>query len=182
MVLYYNPNASNPFVMMCYVGEDILYQNAEAKGRKKLEDFLIYKGITDFNFTEDKYNQVDAVLTKNGKTYTIEIKDRNKKYESYPTFIVEKSKVDYMDVLYKKGKTVNSLICQIFGNHLYFFSYIKLKKLIDSGKVKEEKMKLPATTITENSNRYKAVYLVPKEYAYLFIKDSNGDYKKQMIN
>lgn len=157
------------------------FTQAEQKGRKKIEDFLKNRGVTNYNFTLDQYCQTDVILSKDDKVYTIEIKDRGKKYEMYDTFIVEKSKIDYMNQLYKEGKTSNSYICQIFGDNFYFFSFTKLTKLIEEGILKEDTILLPKTTICYNDVTYKKVYFVPKKYAMLYSLQ-NGKYDKIHIN
>ena len=160
---------------------DKRFTQAENKGRNKIEKFLISRGVTDYQFSTDQYCQTDVILTKNANTYTIEIKDRAKKYENYNTFIVEKSKIDYMAKLYKEGKTSNSYICQIFDNNFYFFSFTKLTRLIEEGILKEDTILLPKTTIDYNDMTYKKVYFVPKKYAMLYSLN-NGKYDKIHIN
>lgn len=153
------------------------FTQAEQKGRKKIEDFLKNRGVNDFYFAVDQYCQTDVILSKDDKVYTIEIKDRAKKYENYNTFIIEKSKIDYMAKLYKEGKTSNSYICQIFDNNFYFFSFKKLQRLIEEGLVKEDTILLPKTIIDYNDVTYKKVYFVPKKYAMLYSL-CNGKYDK----
>lgn len=157
------------------------FNEAEIKGRKKIEDFLKNRGVNEFNFTIGQYCQTDVILSKDDKVYTIEIKDRGKKYENYNTFLIEKSKIDYMAKLYKEGKTSNSYICQIFGDNFYFFSFTKLTKLIEEGILKEDTILLPKTTVDYNDVTYKKVYFVPKKYAMLYTL-SNGKYDKIHIN
>lgn len=157
------------------------FNEAEMKGRKKIEKFLTSRGVNDFYFAVDQYCQTDVILSKDDKVYTIEIKDRRKKYENYNTFIIEKSKIDYMTKLYKEGKTSNSYICQIFDNHFYFFSFTKLTRLIEEGIIKEDTILLPKTTIDYNDMTYKKVYFVPKKYAMLYSLN-NGKYDKIHIN
>ena len=150
------------------------YQIKENIGRKKLQQFLTTKGVTDINFTKGEFDRIDCFFTYKGKTVGVEIKDRSPKYEDYDTYIMEKQKLDYMDSLQTSGNTYSCWMVYFFGNNMYLFKYRDIKKLIKDGVIELENKYLPNSTVYKTKDVCKVTYLLPKKYANKFKIDYNN--------
>lgn len=141
----------------------------EIKGRKILESFLIQVGATDQHETEDTYNPVDYYFTYKDKKVVAEIKIRDKKYENYPTHLMEVSKFkalvkdrkdNNLDMAYyvnffTDGETVNA----------YWYSTSTISKYATT-----DTKYCNRTTAIDNGKRWKKVFLIPKDKAKIFMK------------
>ena len=68
-------------------------------------------------------NRLDAFISKNDKTYGIEIKVRNKLYN---TLILEQSKYLAFEELINNKEISNALYVNFINDDMYIFSYNKL--------------------------------------------------------
>lgn len=141
------------------------YQKSELIGRQKLQQFLLSKGVTDIYFTKGDYDRIDCFFKCKGKVVGVEIKNRNPRYESYDTYIMEKQKLDYMDILQNNGTTNNCWMVYFFGDTMYLFSYRDIKKMIADKVVVLESKSLPNSTVYKTRDIDKETYLLPKQYA-----------------
>ena len=141
------------------------YQKSEIIGRQKLQQFLLNKGVTDIQFTKGDYDRIDCFFKYKDKVVGVEIKNRNPRYESYDTYIMEKQKLDYMDILQNNGTTNNCWMVYFFGDTMYLFSYRDIKKMIADKVVVLESKSLPNSTVYKTKDIDKETYLLPKQYA-----------------
>ena len=81
----------------------------------------IIKGVTDFKFTEGKFDKVDCFLNLK-KRWEVEIKVRADSAENYSTLFLEVSKLKAMIELIKQGQAEEGLYINFIGNKLYIFN------------------------------------------------------------
>lgn len=85
--------------------------NAFTKASKKERDVLLAlfqkNNVTKYEFTDPEgFDRHDAEFEMNGKTYLVEIKNRNVKSNAFKTTLIEESKVKY---LVDKAKAENKI-------------------------------------------------------------------------
>lgn len=141
------------------------YQQTENIGREKLRQFLSKRGVTSIYFTCNEFDRIDAFFKYNNKIVGVEIKNRNQKYEDYPTYIMEKQKLDYMDKLQENHHTYSCWMVYFFGQHVYIYKYRDIKQMIKNKVVKLESKLLPNSTVNKTKDIYKEIYLLPKTKA-----------------
>ena len=84
------------------------FKIAEEKGRRKFKQDLDRHNAT-YEFTEDKYDNIDCFVTGNNKTFAVEIKNRDILMDTYDTYILELTKYKaLMDSLQGAYTTVRS--------------------------------------------------------------------------
>lgn len=145
------------------------YQASEALGRVKLDGFLQQIKADKIQFTKRQFDRIDCFFTLKGKKIGAEIKNRDKSVESFDTYIMEKSKLDYMDLLISKG-IKSCWMIYFFGDNMYIFKYYTIKKLIRKHIIYKHRYSLPKSTVENLGNKYVDVYMLPKEYATKFTK------------
>ena len=81
------------------------FKIAEEKGRRKFKQDLDRHNAT-YEFTEDKYDNIDCFVTGNNKTFAVEIKNRDILMDTYDTYILELTKYKaLMDAYENSGYT-----------------------------------------------------------------------------
>lgn len=139
----------------------------ELKGRTLLESFLTQVGATNLHPTEDTYNPVDYYFTYKNQKVVAEIKIRDKKYESYPTHLMEVSKYkalvkdkasNQLDVAYYinffiDGDTINAYwytTSTISKYSITDYMYCNRTTAIDTGRTNKKVLLIP----TDKAQRY----------------------------
>lgn len=149
------------------------FTQSEIIGRTKFSELIKSTETPNLAFTTDKYCQIDAVIkNKEGVYSTVEIKNRDIKYESYPTYMFEKSKYDFMMKCLDTGKFQNGLYVNFFGDTAYVFTLKDINYLVENNLIKLDTKWCPNTTVNTKFYKDKSCYLLPKEYAYQFKKDN----------
>lgn len=155
------------------------YQENELIGRTKFKSFITQlKGNPKVEFTEYEFDNKDAWVYIKDKTYAVEIKNRSPYYEGYNTYIMEKTKYDELENLYKKNVTVDGMMAYFFDDTLYLFNLKKIDELLKEGKIELIYKRLPNSTVNHQYDLDKSCYLLPKEYAYIYRKDKNNKWKR----
>lgn len=143
------------------------FLEAETIGRNKFKSFIDqYKSI-DLWWSEGMMNRLDAFISKNDKTYGIEIKVRNKLYN---TLILEQSKYLAFEELINNKEISNALYVNFINDDMYIFSYNKL----DWKTLKPQIWSSPDKTV--NDFKWcvpKMVYMLPIELATHYRKIDN---------
>ena len=97
------------------------FTKTELLGRGLFESFLKDKGVTDFKFTEGKFDKVDCFLNLK-KRWEVEIKVRADSAENYSTLFLEAAKLKAMIQLIKEGQAEEGLYINFIRNKLYIFN------------------------------------------------------------
>lgn len=140
-----------------------------------MKDFLINKGIKKMKFTEERC-RIDCFYKHSKGIVGAEIKNRDKKFESYSTYIMEVAKYDFMTELLNDNKCNYCQIVYFFGDTAYLFNYRVIESLIRLHRISSTRIKLPNSTDNYQYDLYKTCYLLPKEYATKY-KKINGNWK-----
>lgn len=126
------------------------FKKAEQLGREKFQQGLKKNGIKNYKFTTNQYDPIDCIIWNKGKKILIEIKNRDEKYENYPTHMMELHK--YRDMM-KMPADKRYYVC-IFGNTFYWYNlndidvqpelmYGAKTTAIDTGKVLKQVLFIP---------------------------------------
>lgn len=97
------------------------FTKTELLGRGLFESFLKEKGITDYSFTEGKFDKVDCFVNCKQR-WEVEIKVRDKSAESYSTLFLEAGKLKAMIDLIKQKQAEEGLYINFIGNKAYLFN------------------------------------------------------------
>lgn len=149
------------------------YQKNEHNGRTKFKQ-LADNGYNNIEFTNDKFNHIDAYFTSTTTNYIygVEIKNRAKKYDcKYDTLIVETIKYDAMTEHQSSNNTKDTnecLMVYFFENICYVLKWTTINTLIQNNIVKLEYKWLPDSTVNYHKMVYKPCYQIPKIYAFKY--------------
>lgn len=149
------------------------FENNEMRGRNLLAELFKQAGI-EYMFTEDVYDRIDGYFQKDNKKASVEIKGRNKQYESFDTHLMECSKYDAM-IKDMEDKNLNSAFyaCFFGDDTLYMYN---IKKIKDNSTV--ERRRCPRCTSANAGWCWKDCYMIDKSIATIFRK-ANDKWIKQ---
>ena len=157
-----------------------LYEKKEYDGRTKFKQ-LVSNGKNRVEFTNDAYNHIDAFFTAStNDIYGVEIKNRQKQYDCYPTLIVETIKYDAMKEHQDSNDTNECILVYFFEDIAYVLKWTTINTLLDNNIVNVEYKWLPDSTVNKHKMIQKTCIEVPKEYAYKYVFDSTLDKWKQI--
>lgn len=143
----------------------------ELLGRGLLKSFLQQKKITDYTFTEGKFDKVDGYLHLQ-KEWAVEIKVRADSAEAYDTLFLEVTKFKAMVELIKQDKVQEGLYINFIGNKLYIFNIRNICKALKQNKAYISCRYCNRTTAEESGKTDKRMIEIPKSIAeeYEFIE------------
>ena len=149
------------------------YELNEYNGRTKFKQ-LVQNGENKLEFTFDKFNHLDARFTSTTTNYIygVEIKNRQKKYDCYPTLIVETIKYDAMKEHQDSNDTNECILVYFFEDIAYVLKWTTINTLLDNNIVNVEYKWLPDSTVNKHKMIQKTCIEIPKEYAYKYEFDS----------
>lgn len=156
------------------------YEKNEYNGRTKFKQ-LVSNGKNRVEFTNDAYNHIDAFFTAitTNYIYGVEIKNRKKQYDCYPTLIVETIKYDAMKE-HQGNDTNECLMVYFFDTTAYVLKWTTISTLISENIVNIEYKWLPDSTVNKHKMIQKTCYEIPKEYAFKYEYISTIDKWKQI--
>ncbi len=157
------------------------YQRNECKGRTKFKQ-LADNGNNMIEFTNDKFNHIDAFFTATSTNYIygVEIKNRQKKYDCYSTLIIETIKYDAMKTLQDNNDTNECILVYFFEDIAYILKWTTINTLLSNNIVSVQYKWLPDSTVNKHKMVQKTCIEVPKEYTYKYIFDSTLNKWKQV--
>lgn len=144
----------------------------ENKGRTLLKTFLDQVGATEQHESTGKYDPVDYYFSYKGKTVVAEIKVRDKKYEDYPTHLIELSKYKALIKDMKDNKLDVAYYINFFVDKdtvtTYFYSTSTIRKYAI-----RDNFYCNKTTAVYSGKKDKDVLLIPTDKAQIFIMKNN---------
>ena len=156
------------------------YQKNECKGRSKFKQ-LLENGENKVEFTNDKFNHIDAFFTAStDDVYGVEIKNRQKKYDYYDTLIVETIKYDAMREHQDNNDTNECLMVYFFDDIAYILKWSTINTLLSNNIVNVQYKWLPDSTVNKHRMVQKTCIEVPKKFTYKYIFDTTIGKWKQM--
>lgn len=147
------------------------FTETENIGRNKFQSWLEAVGITDYKFSEDKFDCIDCIFTKKDVKIAVEIKVRDEKYKNYTTHFIESVKFNNMNQLVENGEVSKAIYANFFGDWLYIYNLEKIDKEQTSV------INAPITTAVYNGRKDKLMIEIPSNIASKF-KNENGLWKK----
>ena len=97
-------------------GRELDFQEHEDKGRAK----YARNATIAYEFMRPKFSNWDVSSTGHGKTFNIEIKDRDIEYTKYPNYWLEKIKYDALVGAYKETGSL-PIYLNFFKNNIGFY-------------------------------------------------------------
>ena len=150
------------------------FEKAEQSGRALFKSLLEQCNITQYLETEDKYDTMDMLYKRNGRTIGVEIKKRAEQYECYDTYLMEVSKFNALVDKVKEGIVDNAAYVNFFGNDTaYIFPIRVISQAIKGGKIKIENRYCNRTTAVYGDKVLKATLLLPKSMAIKIVRINN---------
>ena len=156
------------------------YQRNEYNGRSKFKQ-LVSNGNNKVEFTNDKFNHIDAYFTSTTTNYIygVEVKNRQKKYDKYNTLIVETIKYDAMKEHQDNNDTNECLIVYFFDTTAYVLKWSTINTLLSNNIVNVKYKWLPDSTVNKHKMVQKTCIEVPKKYTYKYEFDTTiGKWKQ----
>lgn len=89
-------------------------------GRDKFKKFCVNLGLEYFEPENEKL-AYDCGFKYKGKTYIVELKDRDPKYEQYDEFILEKDKAERLLKWKQRLEATGVFYVNFFANNIYLF-------------------------------------------------------------
>lgn len=156
------------------------FQRNENNGRTKFKQ-LADNGFNKIEFTNDKFNHIDAYFTAltTNDVYGVEVKNRQKKYDCYDTLIVETIKYDAMKTLQDNNDTNECILVYFFEDIAYILKWSTINTLLSNNIVNVQYKWLPDSTVNKHKMVQKTCIEVPKKYTYKYIFDTTlGKWKQ----
>lgn len=147
------------------------FSKTELLGRGLFESFLKEKGITDYAFTEGKYDKVDCFINTD-KRWEVEIKVRADSAESYSTLFLEAAKLKAMIELIKNQEAEEGLYVNFISNKIYIFNIRKICQALQKKQLYISSRLCNRTTAVASDKTDKRMIELPKKLAdeYEFIE------------
>ena len=130
----------------------------EASNKERELLTLIYEsnGVTDYFFTPSNgMDRYEGEFTTNGKTYVVEVKNRNNTSAKFPTTLIEESKVNYLRNKCKEENKVPLLFVFFTDGKFLMFNLNHIKEEWKSS------MYCNRTTAVASGKVSKKVFLIP---------------------
>ena len=142
-------------------------------GRKLFESFLKQHHITNFKFTEGRYDKADCFI-QGQKRWEVEIKVRADSAEGFSTLFLEYSKLKGMIDLIKAGQAEEGLYINFIGNKLYSLNLRTICKALQQKQLYISSRFCNRTTTEASGKTDKRMIELPKKLAaeYEFIEGS----------
>ena len=129
--------------------------NAENKGRNKVEKLLKQIGITKYLFSENPTEVYDCIfITNEGKRVVAEIKNRDNKYANYSDMLLEKHKYDNL-VKISKEMNADPIYIHTYNNS----NQIKITNLKDKEFIFKEQYQQKTQLGNRNSIKKLLTYI-----------------------
>lgn len=143
----------------------------ELVGRGLFESFLKEKGISNFKFTEGKFDKVDCFIYAK-KVWEVEIKVRADSAEQYSTLFLEYQKLLAMVDLIKQKQAEEGLYINFIKNKAYIFNIRKICSALSSKRLYVSSRYCNRTTAEASDKTDKRMIELPKSLAeeYEFIE------------
>lgn len=146
------------------------FELSELKGRKLMKEFLETR-VDKVVFTKNLYARLDGYFRVCNKVASVEIKIRDKYYETFDTHLMEVGKYNAMVQDKEKHNLNSSFYACFFGDDtLYLYN---ISKVIDNSVI--EKRKCPKTTAARSEYVWKDCYMIDRNVAVVF-KKINGEW------
>lgn len=150
------------------------FTKAEQEGRQLFKSLLEQCNITEYLETEDKYDTMDILYKRNGRTIGVEIKVRDKRYEGYDTYLMELSKYKALVEKIKSGVVDNAAYVNFFGNDTaYIFPLRKIAKAIKDGSATIDTTYCNRTTAVYSDKVAKQTIKIPKGIAQKIVREGD---------
>ena len=143
------------------------FTKSELKGRALFESFLRDKGITDFKFTEGRFDKVDCFINAKQK-WEVEIKVRADSAESYSTLFLEYQKLLAMIDLIKDGTAEEGLYVNFIRSKVYIYNIRAICKGLREKKLYVSFRFCNRTTAEASDKTDKRMIELPKSLAEEF--------------
>lgn len=106
------------------MNDTLTFEEHEDKGRGK----FARNCTIAYEFNRDKYGFCDVSTTGHGKTFNIELKDRDIEYNKYPDYWLEKIKYDALIAAYMETGSL-PIYLNFFRNNIgFYWNLLKLKE------------------------------------------------------
>lgn len=140
------------------------YELADKLGRDKVIDLAKREG---WEFSEPRNNKLayDCYLKVKGKLFIAEIKNRDEKYNNYPTLFLQKDKYERLQYWKTKLNAYGVLYINCIGDNIYIFN-------LDKPETTKQLITQWMNVITVESTKIKApkeVYVLEKQNAKKYI-------------
>lgn len=147
------------------------FDQAEQSGRELFKSILDQCQITDYNEATEKYDTLDLYCSLKEHRAGIEIKKRDKQFESYPTYLMEVYKYNALIERLNKGEFTSVYYANFFGDDtVYIFSLRVIARAIKEGKVQFTTTYANRTTSIYSGKIEKEILLLPKELATKLVR------------
>ena len=151
------------------------FDKAEQTGRALFTTILQQLQVSDYKEATEKYDTLDMFFTINEKYTGVEIKKRDKQFESYPTYMMEVYKFKALWKRLNDKEFEQIYYVNFFGEDtVYIFP---LRKIVIVTSTYANK-----TTAVFQGKTEKRILLIPKEYAAKLVRIDNKWYNANKIN
>lgn len=159
------------------------FSKAEQEGRQLFKSLLEQCNITEYLETEDKYDTMDMLYKRNGKTIGVEIKVRDMRYEGYDTYLMELSKYNALVEKVNSGVVDNAAYVNFFGNDtVYIFPLRKIAQAIKDGSATIDTTYCNRTTAVYSDKVAKQTIKIPKGIAQKIVRERDKWIKPNKTN
>lgn len=159
------------------------FDKAEQTGRALFTTILQQLQVSDYQEATEKYDTLDMFFTINEKYTGVEIKKRDKQFESYPTYMMEVYKFKALWQRLKDNEFEQIYYVNFFGEDtVYIFPLRKIAEGIKKGKVIVTSTYANRTTAVFQGKTEKRILLIPKEYAAKLVRIDNKWYNANKLN
>lgn len=159
------------------------FDEAEQTGRALFITILQQLQISDYKESTEKYDTLDMYCTINQRSIGVEIKKRNKKFEHYPTYMMEVYKFKALCQRLKSGELEKIYYVNFFGEDtVYIFPLQKIAEGIKKGLVQVTSTYTNKTTAVFNGKVEKRILLIPKELATKLVRIGDKWYNANKSN
>lgn len=159
------------------------FDKAEQSGRALFTEILQQLQITDYKESVEKYDTLDMYFTIKDRYTGVEIKKRDKKFEHYPTYMMELYKYNALVERVVSGECDQIYYVNFFGEDtVYIFPLRKIAQGIRKGTIQVTSTYANRTTAAFSGKVEKRIILLPKEYATKLIKVGDKWYNPNKLN
>lgn len=144
---------------------------AEKKGRDLFKEILNQANITDYEFTQDRFNSADGFYRLHDKQTVFEIKVRDPKYCTCQELIIEDYKYQMLKQIKSETNSDSALYINFIGDTVYIFPL----SIVASCPVCE--LACNHTTAIKTEKKVKKVRYLNKNKAVAY-KKVNGVWKR----
>ena len=145
------------------------FSRNELLGRGLFASFLKDKGVTDYKFTEGKFDSVDGFFVgADQKKWEVEIKVRNDSADQYSKLFFELSKLKAMCLLIQQGQAEEGLYINFIRNKLYIYNIRSVCQALKKKQIQIVTDYANRTTAAPSDKVYKKMILLPQKMAEIY--------------